>query len=625
MRTLKGPGRPSICGLLRILSIASLTALLLVLTGERHSAPVRAGAATDVPRTGNLYVLSIGINAYPQGSNILRLHFAVADAQGVSEAFSTKEVGNVYKKVEVKTLLDSDATLAGIRSALEHLIEVCKPEDVVIFYFAGDGWPTEAGVDPNAHSAPRTASNFNFLVFDSSSKDPSLRSWASARNPFTAHELSLLLLSIQAQRQIVIIDSSDATAAFDSLSAALNSDSVFTLRNTGRRFALFGVEGMGLEDAALGHGLMTYTLLKAMQGGADPDHKGFITEADLEGYMMSHMNFMNVQTASQLTEQLISFSDLRGLCLSAADNAHNCNGSYGYDPGVKITDETRGQGPRKPSAAQEAADRGTDYALILAGDTYDHWPKLSNPIYDARTLREELIQNFGYANENIIFRENPTEKDIYDGLKEFLHRSFGKNDRLFIYVAGHGYMDDFGVGFLIVRDSLLPAEEPNHSPGLDLSRFRSMVFELPVPHILLVLDVCYGGSFKGHDSPPEYRVEHIDTPPSLDRLIANKMEHPSRFYIASGGLREAFDGQPGRHSPFARTFLKTLRDYGGPEHIIDMGKLDGAVYGLCPHPYTGTFGAQQEGGDFIFIPKPDAQPVSDPGLDAKVESPHCSF
>ncbi len=102
------------------------------------------------------------------------------------------------------------------------------------------------------------------------------------------------------------------------------------------------------------------------------------------------------------------------------------------------------------------------------------------------------------------------------------------------------------------------------------------------------------------------------------------MKSVSRLYIASGGLRQAFDGQPGKHSPFARTFLKTLEKYGGSEHMIDMGKLDGAVYGLCPHPYFGTFGVQQEGGDFIFIPKPDAHPVPDPGLEAKVEGPHCS-
>jgi len=611
--------------LLRILSIVSLTTLMLVLAGEHHPALVNAGVIrTQVLKTGNLYVLSIGINVSPNESIFHNLKFAVADAQAVADAFSTKEVGNAFRNVEIKTLVDSNASLAGIRSALEHLIEVCKPEDVVIIYYSGYAMPQST--QPETRSTSRTSPDYNFIVFDSS---VSFRGDYSVSNPFTAHELSLLLLSIQAQRQIVIIDSSDAAAAFDSLSAALNSDSVFTLRNTGRRYALFGVEGMGFESPGLGHGRLTYTLLQAMQGGADPDHKGFITEADLEGYMMSHLNYNLMEygvghRSLSSSEQLLSYSDLRGLCLSTDGKSPGCYTNYGYDPEAKIAEETRGQGPREPSAVQQAAARGTDYALILAGNTYDHWPKLNNPIYDAQTLQQELIQNFGYAKENIFYRENPTKRDIHDLLTELQHRSFDQNDRLLVYIAGHGYMEDSGEGFIVTRETELPTDDPYLDSGLDLSRFRSTVDGLPVPHILLVLDVCYGGSFRDHKSMPEYTSESLDAAPSLDALINNKMKSVSRLYIASGGIRQAYDGEPGRHSPFARTFLKTLEKYGGPEHMIDMGKLDGAVYGLCPHPYYGTFGVQQEGGDFIFIPKPDAQPVSDPGLEAKVEGPHCS-
>jgi uncharacterized caspase-like protein len=709
MRTPKSLSRPSICSLLRILSIAFLTAMMLVLAGEHNRATVQAGSKlmTEEPRKGNLYVLSIGINAYNMGpefpnlkfavpdaqsvaeavstkevGNVFNkvevktlvdstatlsgirsalehlyvlgiginaynmgpefsnLKFAVPDAQSVTEAFSTKEVGNVFNKVEVKTLVDSAATLSGIRSALEHLIEVCKPEDVVVFYFAG------RGVRLSAHSAPdsiqKTAPDYNFLVFDSSVKDETLTKVLesgnlvtehnfSYTNSLTARKLSLLLLSIQAQRQIVILDSSESAAAFDSLNAALNSDSVFTLRAIGRRFALFGVEGEGIEHPDLGHGLMTFTLLEAMKGGADPNQKEYITESDLEGYMMTHMGDMKIKTEKvpngyHLREQLLSYSDLRGLCLSAtvSNYPRDCNTYYGYNPDVKNTKEKRGFGPSEPSAAEQAAARGTDYALILASNTYDHWPKLNNPIYDAQTLRQELIQNFGYAKENIFYRENPTKRNIHDLLTELQHRSFGINDRLLVYVAGHGYMESGGEGFIVTRETALPTDDPYLDSGFNLSRFRSTIDGLPVSHILLVLDVCYGGSFKERKKMDEYTSAFLDTPPSLDTLITNKMKARSRLYIASGGLRQAFDGEPGKHSPFARTFLKTLQTYGSPENMIDAGKLDSAVYGLCPHPYFGPFGTQEEGGDFIFIPKPDPHPVSDPGLEAKVEGPHCS-
>jgi uncharacterized caspase-like protein len=624
MNTTLPKRRTYLRDLIRVIPIASLTLLLLLLNGASNLDVIQAGVNV-VPTKGNLYVLSIGINTYPGISGNHNLTLAVPDAQGVAGAFSTKDARNAFASVETTTLVESTATLAGVRSALEHLVKVCKPEDVVIFYFAGNGLRAPAKSAPD--SAIKAPSDYDFVLYDSfrNGEDNT-----TITNFLSARELSLLLLSIQAQRQLVILDSSRSSVAFDSLSAALNADSVFKLRDSGRRFALFGIEGEGLEYPDLGHGLMTYTLLQAMQGAADPNHLGYITESALEGYMMTHTADMSIVSKAdgksyQLEgEMLLSYSDLRGLCLSNSGNSSSCNTAYGYDPSVKSVEETRGFPSTRPSPAQQALARGTDYAVILAGDTYEHWPSLQNPIYDAKTLQQELIENYGYSKENIFYRENPTKRDIHDLLTELQHRAFQKNDRLLIYVAGHGFMEDSGEGFIVTHETALPAIDPYLDSGLDLSRFRSTIDGLPVPHILLVLDVCYGGSFKDHKTMPEYTSANLDTPPTQASLIENKMKSVSRLYIASGGLRQAFDGAPGKHSPFARTFLKTLQQYGGPDHIIDMGKLDGAVYGLCPHPYYGSFGVQQEGGDFLFIPKPGAQPVPDPGLQAKVDAPPCS-
>jgi hypothetical protein len=618
MRTSLVASHPFLRTAMRLSVVVCITFLLFAIAGERHR--VGAGIRSSIEGLDReLYVLSIGINDYPKEGNIPDLRFADADAEAVAATFATKEVGVTFKQVHVTTLLDSSATLAGVRAALEHLISVCKPEDLVVFYFAGQG----AVLLPDSKSSSRDAGagEYHFIVFDSTIKGSDK---TTLRNSLTSRELSQLLLSIQAQRQVIIIDSSHSAAAFDSLRTALNADSVFTLHYTGRRFALFGTEGAAIEPPSLGHGLMTSSLLDAMKSTSEISRKGFITEADLEGHMMSHMGQLNVAVGGD--EQLLSYSDLRGLCLSVTDMSqgmNDCKASYGYDPQVK-SPKMRGVEVEAPPVDEQAANRGTDYALILAGDNYDHWRKLDNPIYDAQSLQKELVQNFGYAPQNILLRENPTKRDIHDVLTELQHRSFDKNDRLLIYVAGHGFMDDFGEGFLVTRETLLPAEDPDLGSGLDLSRFRSAIDRLPIPHILLVLDVCYGGSFKERKVIPAYTSESLDAPPSLDALIENKMKSVSRLYIASGGLRQAYDGNPGMHSPFARTFLKTLQQFGGKDHIIDMGRIDGAVYGLCPHPYYGTFGIQQEGGDFIFVPRPDAHPVADPGLDAKVEGPHCS-
>ncbi len=631
MQSTRAVSAPAARRLLRIPLFSFLALLMILLGGDRPSSTVLAGLRVEnpIPEKGTLYVLSVGVNTYPQlrsagdqgSSTTLKLQFAVADAQAVTSAFSTAAVRRTFNDVQTTTLLDTAATVEGIRSALEHLIAVCKPEDVVLFYFAGEGF-----VVNRRHStgiSPAEASEFNFLAYDSAGN---YQDASSLTNTLFAHELSGLLLSIQAQRQIVILDTCQSSAAFDSIHDALSSDSVFTLSKSGRRFALLGTDGTALESPALGHGLLTYTLLAAMNGNADPSHHGVVTEAELEGYMMAHIQ---VDPTNITAEQLLSYSDLRGLCLadsrtapSSSDRA--CNYAYGYDPDLVRAEKTRALAPAEPTVAEQTAARGTDYALILASDNYDHWPSLNNPIYDGQTLQKELVENYGYLKENIVYRENPTKTDILGALTEFKKREFGPDDRLLIYVAGHGHVDDSGEGFLVTKETLLPAEDPYLESALDLSRLRDVINQLPVPHILVVLDTCYGGSFKEHKTLPSYISENLDSAPSLDSLIANKMKSPSRLYIASGGLRQAYDGQPGMHSPFARTFLKTLRQYGGQEHIIDMGKLDGAVEGLCPRPYYGTFGIQQEGGDFVFVPISDPHPVPDPALDAKIPGPHCS-
>jgi uncharacterized caspase-like protein len=614
--------------LLRIPFFGFLALILALIGSDRSTTTALAGFSAEVPGKGILYVLSIGVNTYPKvlpgdnyGYSEVKLQFAVADAQAVTLAFSTPAVRRTFKDVQTTTLLDSAATVQGIRGALEHLIAICKPEDVVLFYFAGDGLV----VNPSrtVGSSRPAAPEFNFITYDSAGK---YEDASSLTNTLVAHELSGLLLSIQAQRQIVILDTCESSTAFDSLHEALSSDSVFTLSKSGRRFALLGTDGTAIESRASGHGLLTSTLLAAMNGDADPTHKGIITEAELEGYMMAHIED---DPTNRHAEQLLSYSDLRGLCLADSRAAlspldSDCNYAYGYDPDLARAEKTRALNPEEPSAAQQTATRGSDYALILASDRYDHWPSLNNPIYDGQTLQKELIENYGYKQGHVVYRENPTKAEILGALTELKKREFGPDDRLLIYVAGHGHMDDSGEGFLVTKETSLPAEDPYLESALDLSRFRDVVNQLPVPHILVVLDTCYGGSFKERKILPAYTSENLDSAPSLDSLVASKMRSPSRLYIASGGLRQAFDGEPGMHSPFARTFLKTLRQYGGQERLIDMGKLDGAIEGLCPRPYYGTFGVQQEGGDFLFIPKPDAHPVPDHGLDMKVVGPHCS-
>jgi len=261
-------------------------------------------------------------------------------------------------------------------------------------------------------------------------------------------------------------------------------------------------------------------------------------------------------------------------------------------------------------------DMGRDYALIITGNNYTFWPPLANPSKDGDTLRNELVQNYHFGRVDVV--SNPTKKDVRTALDVFRQMKPEKGDRLLIYIAGHGFYDSmWDMGYLVLKESRLPSDDADHDTYLNYSEIRDYVDRLPFEHILLVLDVCYGGSFNSRAKPTHLDSSSVDNPAPLAELVRRKMEVRSRYYITSGGVRDSvLDGEPGKHSPFARAFLRTLRQYGGSEHLVDIGGIVGQIDALTPEPYSGSFGTAKEGGDFVLIPVPDPKKTDDPSLES---------
>ena len=82
-----------------------------------------------------LYMVVIGVSAYP---GQLRLHFAASDAELIARTFEAKSRG-ILQKVEVRKVLDQDATRSRILQELQWLRSVMTPNDVAIFFFSGHG------------------------------------------------------------------------------------------------------------------------------------------------------------------------------------------------------------------------------------------------------------------------------------------------------------------------------------------------------------------------------------------------------------------------------------------------------------------------------------------------------
>lgn len=240
---------------------------------------------------------------------------------------------------------------------------------------------------------------------------------------------------------------------------------------------------------------------------------------------------------------------------------------------------------------------GTDYALVIATNTYSAMSPLTNPVFDANTIAAQLESEYGFNVEKLI---DPTLAQITLKIREYARKLYADDDQLFIFIAGHGEYDDFyKEGYLVASDTKKGDE--GKTTYLPHSALRTYVNNIPCNHIFLMMDVCFGGTFDPHIASS--RGENEIAAASKASFIKRKLKSKTRLYLTSGGKEYVPDGRPGAHSPFARKFLESLSSYGGNDRILTYKEILGFVEVVTPEPRTGEFGDNEPGSDFLFIAK----------------------
>jgi Caspase domain len=241
----------------------------------------------------------------------------------------------------------------------------------------------------------------------------------------------------------------------------------------------------------------------------------------------------------------------------------------------------------------------TDYALVFATDQYDNWPDLVNPVFDSRTIAEELKKTYGYKVEVI---ENATQNDILKKMREYIEKKYKPLDQLFIFFAGHGNYDaTFGEGYLVPKEAL--ANDEAKTTYLSYNRLRSVVNNIPCEHIFLTMDVCFGGTFDQALAGSRGLDEETYKEKTPAEFITQKLTYKTRKFLTSGGKTYVSDGIPGKHSPFAKAFIEALRGRGGKDGILTLNEMTPYIEKLKITPRSGEFGDNAPGSDFIFIVK----------------------
>jgi hypothetical protein len=217
---------------------------------------------SGTPPKPNLYVLSVGVSAYPEG---MKLRFAASDARLLAETFQTKSKG-VFSEIETRILTDSAATKKGIQDGLDWLKSKMTAKDVGIFVFSGHGTR-----DPFGH--------FYLVPVDISETDPAGTCFSGDEFKSRLDNMPGRLVAIlDACHSGMVAEKSQSLAQTDGLVRDLVADEsgvVVMCASMGREYAT--------ESTAARAGYFTRGLVEGMDGYGDVDQDGvvFIHELDL--------------------------------------------------------------------------------------------------------------------------------------------------------------------------------------------------------------------------------------------------------------------------------------------------------------------------------------------------------
>jgi hypothetical protein len=230
---------------------------------------------------------------------------------------------------------------------------------------------------------------------------------------------------------------------------------------------------------------------------------------------------------------------------------------------------------------------GNYFALVIGVNKYTdkRIPQLDNPIKDAKSLKNTLVQKYTFENNNVVVLENPDRKAIFRALVD-MKSLVGKNDNFLLFYAGHGFFDkEMDAGYWLPADS----EKDSKSEWISFDDIIHHLRAINSKHTLVVSDACFSGGFLKERSI------------SLsEKAMYDLYQVPSRKVITSGNLTTVPD-----ESVFMKYLVKALNEnsdkYLTEENLFERIKIP-VVNNSETTPLIGILSKTgDEGGNFIFI------------------------
>ena len=243
---------------------------------KAESSPVKFNLSwAGATPASTLYILSVGVDKYRNTK--YNLNYARADASGIALQLAHSAT-TIFKRIQVDSLFDENATLENLRNKLEALEKIIRPEDVFLFFYAGHGVMN----DPVDGSKP----DFQLVLHKVTQMEGN--EMMLKENAMSASSLKDLLLKIPAQKQLILLDACNSGGALTTFTRGVGEEAaIFQLaRSTGFTvLSSTNQEQFASEVKALGHGIFTYALLNGLNGEADIKKDGKITVLEIELYI----------------------------------------------------------------------------------------------------------------------------------------------------------------------------------------------------------------------------------------------------------------------------------------------------------------------------------------------------
>jgi len=240
------------------------------------------------------------------------------------------------------------------------------------------------------------------------------------------------------------------------------------------------------------------------------------------------------------------------------------------------------------------------WAVVAAIDNYPKWPKLQYAVNDANSVRDILLNKFGFKGDHIItlFNEGATRERILSVLGDTLSNpnNVRRDDRVFVFFAGHGSTRRLpsgrDLGYIIPWD----ADTQNfQGQAISMTNFQDISESIPAKHVFFVMDSCYSGLA-------------ITRAGATGNNYLREMSHRTarQMLTAGGANEEVADNGPNGHSVFTWTLLQGLE---GRADLNSDGFITAAELAAYVGPGVSALSHQTpafgnlpggEGGEFIF-------------------------